>query len=456
MRVAQVNRIVEGSSRLHRVRFDAPPDQPAIPIGVNWSTVEVVGLWQWVSPRQIAPTLVQSAPAFVTLQWPTHIANISHLYGGSGNHDLGGFGVLHMEGPQDLIEVRGSATPSEPHTVAYFENDYAFLDRVFEWYYDQSSHSVCIVLCQHPDLTNLKITIPVLEQLLVVDRASHLSFEGLDFAYAHMPLPRQADGVTPGYATFQSGNQWLNGSWGWSNHSTLLKPAVVLAGAESCSLIGCRIAHVSGTGLAVHTWRGAPGYYIESHDNYIERCEVFDTGGHGVWIGDELADIDDWTSIGASPTKSEPSANNRMIHSWVHDYGTMYRDAVGVYIAHTIGTEVSDCRISNGGWSGMSIGGFQSHTWNQQTQPSSCAPHNGQRPYSNLGLDIVRNEVHTVCTHLADGEASTCSDRRRMLRATSLRFWIRTLSTASGSTRFSRTMLNCAGCTGTLAPMAGW
>ncbi len=323
----------------------------------------------------------------------------------SSHQDVGGFGAVKIDPdpnwPYSLIAITPGTAQNPAYSQAYFENDYQFLTRNFEWYFDPVSRVMYLYLCANPDSIGAVVTVPRLQQLLVVDRAAYLSFEGIDFAYAHMPLPTHSGGTKPGYASVQCGTQWIE-SGQWSDNYNLLRPAVQLVGAYACTLLSCKIAHASGSGLAIETWRnnfGTTGTFIESHFNLVDQCEVFDTGGHGVWIGDEVGQFDNWTTS-MNSNKAEPSEYNAIRQSWVHDYGYTYHDAAGIYIAHTRGTQVTDCQVSNGGWTGISIGGFQTHRVDPLTQPSACATF---RPPTNMLLTIARNEINSVCRRLADG-----------------------------------------------------
>lgn len=400
-----VDRQIIGQNRYQIVTFRTA-DGSAIPTGVDWSQVEVVGHNLWVSPRQTgAVTSDYPHPNEVRLRFQTHEAQIP-IYGFGvlipqemGAWGTFGFGTNNFS----FLEVQGEdVLPGNP-TQAYFENSLAFLNRRYEWFFDRTTRYLYIALCAQPGTESVRVTVPVSHKLLIVDRAANLSFSGLDWAYSYMPFPTLADGVTPGYTSLQGGQQWVNGG-GWSEWPNVLEGAVELRGAYACLFSDCRFGHMGGSGVVISTWRqnfGPIGTFIESHYNALERCEVFDVGGHGVLIGDELAAYDTWDTMGYS-NKTEPSVYNSLVQSSVHDFGMTYKDGAGIYIAHTQGTQVTDCEIASGAWTGMSIGATTRQSWVPPAPNPPCAP-GAYRAPSNDGLYIARNNIHNTGNRLNDG-----------------------------------------------------
>jgi hypothetical protein len=144
--------------------------------------------------------------------------------------------------------------------------------------------------------------------------------------------------------------------------------------------------------------------YIESHDNTIERCEIFDVNGHGVLIGDQHAE---WHGITPGVSWPEivndaargPSVGNKVLDCSIHHFGGMYKDAVGIYLGHTRNTTVQRNEIYAGNWAGISAGTFLAHRWDVHADPP-CA---FRRTHNNEALVVANNHIWKTNLRLTDG-----------------------------------------------------
>ena len=100
-----------------------------------------------------------------------------------------------------------------------------------------------------------------------------------------------------------------------------------------------------------------------------------------------------------------PHDNNIITQSYIHQYGVTYKDGAGVFLAHTMGTEVSDCTIRFGNWSGIAMGGILRHEYDGD-EPNCCGyDGNGtiSWPYTNEDTLILRNHIRDACMRQNDG-----------------------------------------------------
>lgn len=385
----------------HRVTVRRPrtiaPVTPTFPSISSWTGVEAVAHNLYVSPRQIvdAGLVVNENDLRLDFWVDSHPNPLNTM------QDFGGFGTL---GTFTHISVQSAPQTGNPvATQVYLENHLGFLNANFEWYFDPTpgDRRVWLKLCDNPTTLNARVVIPKAQQLLVLSTAANLRFEGIDWAYTRMPFPKQADNSTPGYTTVQAGLQWVNGSGttGWYN---TLPAAIRMEGATNCVLHRCRIGHTSGSGVEIASYTGAidPPLSIESHYNALDGCEIFDVGGHGVFLGDHLTGADDW-STSFDPYKAEPHEFNQVTRCNIWQFGVVYKDAVGIWVSHTRDTLIANNEVSYGNWSGVSIGNLNKHEWVGPTCGGGFA--NWRRNTENTRVE--HNYIHDVMLRLIDGGA---------------------------------------------------
>jgi hypothetical protein len=377
---------------------------PAWPAGINWSEVEIVANPQWVAPRQRVQRgnieADRASVEFDITRW--------FIPGTNNNHwvDLGGVGVYSHTNPAShalrAIHVTGlQEVPNHPRlaSLAYLEGARAFLDSHEEWHYTAHDEFwqepvLRIALCPSESPFNHTV-IPVVEQLLVLDEAAFIEFHGIDWAYAHFPFPVQTDGQTPGYATMQAGQQWRNPS-PLKDRPDILGGAIEFRGAQSCRLVDCRIAHTGGTAVRIGTKvTGTPAAHIESNLNMLLRCEIFDVGGHGIYIGDHFTEQSVWGPGGTS--SPEPSTMNDVLQCKIHQFGLVYKDAVGINLMHSRDSFIWRNEIVWGNWVGIHIGNVGRSAVQDLSFNSSCIyTHNSE------GTRVEQNKIHRVCMGLID------------------------------------------------------
>lgn len=403
-----------------------------VPIGDNdpthniWSRVEVIAHRLFVNPHQrvtsgLFNSLTEAALDFSITQVPTGQPAPNDL------QDLGALGPFRWQGWQSVspppsavyqfrfLEVSGEndvtlpteeGGPRGPVTQVFLTNDLAFLDQDREWFFDPNTHELWLKLCQSPSDSGASVVAPVTQQLLMLDRTSYLRFNGLDWAYTHQPMPTQANGITLGYTTTQQGLKWLDGEQPYRyEHNNVVLPAIDLRGAFDCRLTRCRVAHTGGSALVIGTETvQATDVCIESHNDTIDNCEVFDVGGHGVYIGDDFGMRPGTWGTTPSDLWPDPSEANAVVNSKIDKFGVIYKDSVGVYLGHTRDSMVVNNEISSGNWAAMVVGDLlHAHQWKPPTNPPPpCSP-NIVRPQTSEGTLIQRNNIHHNMLKLHDG-----------------------------------------------------
>jgi hypothetical protein len=378
-----------------------PPEQ-----GIDWRDVEVVAYTQYLSPRQRATAnsgQISTANDEMLIDFPITQYAFANPHPGLNppviEMDLGALGIYKHVQPNShslrKVHVRGELelVGHEHHAAqVYLEGARAFLDANEEWHYDPIASTLTIALCPSHVTGPQDVVIPVLQRLLVLDRVAHVEFEGLDWAYSFFPFPKQADGITPGYAPNQAGAQWID-VVRLEHVPELLTAAVVLEGAEYCKFTACRFGHMGATAVSVGTKVSGSQYWQSNHIT-VSRCEMFDLGGHGILIGDNQTRISNFGA--AQPGARKPNEGNIISQSKVHRFGLVYKCAAGLNLYHARNAYIGNNEIAYGNWSGMHIGNLG----RSAVEPglySTCII----KP-SGVANRIEFNKIHRACLGLID------------------------------------------------------
>lgn len=406
------------------------PDGSSFPTGIDWSHVEAsatriyTNSHQRVSAASVIPGQPDRASLDFTLTpWPAvlprqHLGGLGCFY--YNNWDPANYeptenltrGYLQLCGELDVT----SPTPGLPVRARpaqmFLTGALAFLDTQREWHFDPDSRWLYLKLCAQPGTEGYSAVVPIAQELLVLRHTQHVEFHGLDWAYTHQPLPRQADGVTPGYTDVQAGLVWDDTVMG-ANRNNIVSAAVTMLGAQDCRLMRCRIAHTGGSGAVITTDNeGIELWAVESNRCRLEVCEIFDIGGHGVYLGDEWDDADaTWALPGSEAAdRRDPSNGLTVQQCRIQNFSVNFRDSVGIYIGHTRDVSVVDNEISYGNYDGISVGTYQAHYQLVPDQngevPPTCGQINTNPTRRNTeGTKINRNDIHRVMLKLTDGGA---------------------------------------------------
>ncbi len=434
-----------------------------IPVPTDWSHVEVVATRKWFTAQQrVHGNFANSDPRVAILDFgPISHWDTGHLW--DPIQDLGALGAFnwndwHQPDPNDryvraYLEMSGEDNVCNPGqdcryvpgdgsipTQAYLTNDLAFLDADKEWYFDPANHWLYIKIpgdtttCSTPGACNVSVVVPrvTVPQLLVLKQAQHLLFRGLDWAYTYQPMPTMTDHVTPGYVTSGNGRSWTDATNPYEN--ILASGAITMLGAQDCKVVRCRIGHSGCSGVVVTTDTSIPVvnepppestaaapapdpeapapapapspviYAVESNNCWVQACEIFDLGGHGVYVGDEFGELDsDWRSPATSSASThDPSNGNCVLACQIQTLGTSFRDADGICLAHVRDSQVLDNEVARCKYSGINIGSVGEHSI--FPVPPPCGTHNTAYYSQNTeGTRIVRNHIHNVMQILTDG-----------------------------------------------------
>jgi hypothetical protein len=199
----------------------------------------------------------------------------------------------------------------------WIENSPDLLDAPGEWYLDKKTGVLRYKPLDGEDPEKVVAIAPALQQLVRIEGARQLRFDGITFSHA----------------------DWSIGPKGYSDSQAAIDyPGAVWAqGAVGCSLENCVVSHVGGYGIDFS--RGCQG-------NRIVRCEVVDVGAGGIRIGETALRKDD----------ADRTQGNVVTDNHVHDIGIVFPAGVGIWVGHSARNLLAHNHIHDTYYSAFSVG----------------------------------------------------------------------------------------------------
>ncbi|MCY1723328.1 right-handed parallel beta-helix repeat-containing protein [Prolixibacteraceae bacterium Z1-6] len=254
----------------------------------------------------------------------------------------------------------------------FLENDLAFLDADYEWYFDGDKGKVFLKLpeSQTPDF--LQIVVPVSEGLIQIAGAENatlknISFEGITFQHCAWQIPEM------GYCGVQACHfDSRPVKQGWS----VVPAAVGVEWAENISFNNCAFENLGTSGLWFST--GCKNCSVSNSD-------FIDIAGNGIMIGegrDRLSDGKVWWQ----EVPEQVATGNTIENCSVTECGTQFYGAVGIWCGLTAETTIRNNTIFKLPYTGISIG------WMWSPVPTPCRDNS-----------IDGNHIHHILNTLSDG-----------------------------------------------------
>ncbi len=199
----------------------------------------------------------------------------------------------------------------------WVENAPDLLDAPGEWYLDKKTGVLSYKPLAGEDPAKIVAIAPALKQIVRIEGAKNLRFEGITFSHA----------------------DWSIGPKGYSDGQAAIDyPGAVFAqGAVGCSFEDCAVSHVGGYGLDLS--KGCK-------DNRIVRCEVTDIGAGGIRIGETAMHKED----------AEKTLGNVVCDCHIHDIGIVFPAGVAVWVGHSAKNLLAHNHIHDTYYSAFSIG----------------------------------------------------------------------------------------------------
>ena len=236
---------------------------------------------------------------------------------------------------------------SEANARYWVENTLEALDSPGEWYLDQKTGRVYYSPLPGEEMSQAHVVASYLEQLVRLEGnaaqgrfVSNVTFRGLTFSYTDWSTP------PAGYADEQAAYD--------------IPAALSGRGVHACTIKQCRFTHLGGYAIALRQG---------SRENRIFRNEMTDLGAGGVKIGDPKI---------PSSTETQ-TTENEITYNHIHNIGTVYPAAVGVWIGQSGDNTVAHNEINDTFYTAISAG----WTW-------------GYGPTAARGNLIEFNSMHDI------------------------------------------------------------
>ena len=211
----------------------------------------------------------------------------------------------------------------------YVENVFEALLEPGQWYLDRPNGTLYYVPRRGESIETAEVIAPVLDTVVAIEGASHIRLENLTVSHAEYH-PDEITRTLSGQAV------------------PFVSAAVKIAGSSRCEVDGCAVVHTGGYGIEI---TGG------SFDCAVKRCVIEDLGAGGVKVFHTAVD----------PAKPELSWSGR-VERWItcrrievsdcriSDGGYYYRQAVGVLVGKCSGVRIVHNEIHGFDYTGVSVG----------------------------------------------------------------------------------------------------
>lgn len=254
----------------------------------------------------------------------------------------------------------------------FLENDLAFLDVDYEWYFDAEKKKMYLKLPDNQTPEFLQIVVPVSEGLVQIEGAKNnliknIHFEGITFQHCAWQIPAM------GYCGVQACHfDSRPAKHGW----TVVPAAIKADWAENISFTNCAFENMGTSGL----W-----FATGSKNCSVRNSHFSDISGNGIMIGegrDRLVDGKAWWQ----ETPNDVALANTIENCVVTECGTQFYGAIGIWCGLTAETTIKNNEVFNLPYTGISIG------WEWSPVPTPCR--------DNV---IDGNHIHHILNILSDG-----------------------------------------------------
>jgi hypothetical protein len=270
----------------------------------------------------------------------------------------------------------------------FLANAIEFLDQPGEWFEDISAGRIYYWPRPGEDLTQSKVTVPVLETLVrmegTLDRpVENIIFRGIRFEHATWLRPSQAGDVPlqagmfllDAYRLKPKGTSYHPGL---DNQSWIGRPpaGVLVKDANHIAFERCRFEHMAAVGL---------DFPSGTHDDLIQGCVFRDLGGNGIQLGQfSAAGVE--THVPYQPKDERViCTREKILNNLVTDCGTEDWGSVGIGIGYGREITVGHNEVCDLPYTGISLG------WGW-TKATNCMRDNV----------IYANHIHHVAIRLGD------------------------------------------------------
>ena len=259
----------------------------------------------------------------------------------------------------------------EEHPRYFLENDRAFLDAEFEWYFDSESGKILLKLPSGQNPQDMEISVPVSEGLVLLTGSKenpikNIVFDGITFKHCAWNTPSM------GYCGIQACH--FDGRP--DKHWNVVPAAIITEWAENILFDNCIFKNMGGSGL----W-----FSTGSKSCSVRNSVFIDIAGNGIMIGegqDRKVNGKSWWQ----ETPEDVAIGNSVEKCKITQCGARFFGAVGIWCGLSAETNIKDNHVYDLPYTGISVGWM----WSPVSTP--CRENS-----------VDGNHIHDVMNVLSDG-----------------------------------------------------
>jgi hypothetical protein len=287
--------------------------------------------------------------------------------------------ITAVDAGSHTARLTGDPRPSNKETDAryWIENAPGALDSAGEWYLDRKTNTVSYWPVAGEDLARDEVIAPTLAQLVRLEGkpesgqfVRNVAFRGIEFRHT----------------------DWTMGANGYADTQAAIEAASAFeaVGAEGVTIEHCVFTQAGG--YAIWFGRG-------SKRNQVLATEIYDMGGGGIKIGE--------TALRSN--EAERNSEHTLSDNDIHDLGSVYPAAVGIWIGQSGNNTISHNHVHNLYYTAISAGwtwGYGATLCKGNIIEYNHLHHIGQNMLSDMGAiytlgmqpgTVIRNNlIHDV------------------------------------------------------------
>ena len=296
---------------------------------------------------------------FKDLWYPKHVEmNTLYLW----YHRVEHFAGINEDGT--VIKEFSGCLPT------WVANDYLFIDRIGEWYIDRYDYK--IYYKADGTMEGKEAYLPVTEQVIQMDYASNITFEGITFS--HTSYTHTSENK---YLDQQANTLFYYNAW----HQ--VPGGIRLTGCTGITFDGCDIRNMGTAGVQIRSDETKM-----SDGNKILNCRIYDISYSGIILAEIFAHH--------GYQSYQLVKNTTIQNNLITRIGLDMFDSPGIVSTYTNGTVIDHNEISYTPYSGISLG------WGWSDEETS----NNTAAINDLGdAQVTNNYIHDVCKTNYDGGA---------------------------------------------------
>lgn len=239
-----------------------------------------------------------------------------------------------------------------------FENVKEALSLPGEWYLDRSEEKLYYIPQDGDTVENTVLYAGLTEQLITIDKAQGISFQGINFENSDWDHPGK-DGSFSGKCFDEAHPLYKNIEYGATHPQAAFETpaAIYITSSKKINFTDCRFENISYTAVK---------FDKATTDCNITSCRFNGIGANAIFIHGDFV-------VPAS------TQNINVTDCHISSYGRIFNNAIGILLTHAVNCDLSNNEIHDGWYTGISVG------WNWGYSPNST---DGIRICDNLIYDI--------------------------------------------------------------------